>query len=136
MTCTVPFHAGAISTTSIVQVPGPVATPFSHRWARWFRFITLGLWIIGNLSLARGGSTVVFGPEKCVRATGAPKTEVRTFAAPASLPATYTLRIDNDTVSSAVVTLNGKEIAGPSDFSQQVTVITRSVALLATNTLE
>jgi hypothetical protein len=52
------------------------------------------------------------------------------------------LRIENgdqvtgqDRVSSATVILNGVEIAGTSDFNQQVAVIERPVNLGASNTL-
>lgn len=65
-----------------------------------------------------------------------------TFTLPAGTTAPYTLHIVNGNadgtkrISSARVTLNGTEIAGPSDFGQNVAVIDRTVALQATNTLE
>lgn len=54
----------------------------------------------------------------------------------------YTLHIVNghangtNRISSARVTLNGTEIAGPNDFGQNVAVIDRTVSLQAGNTLQ
>jgi len=83
----------------------------------------------------------VFGPQDFVRVAGKPATTTVSFPAPH--PALqYTLHIDNGgsqgtfvPVTSAVVSLNGVQIAGPSDFGQNVRVIDKPVMLAATNTL-
>ena len=93
---------------------------------------------------ANGAATVasgIFGPKDYVRHTGAPVVESDTFAADPAVA--YTLRITNGglldqfaRVSSAVITLNGVVIAGPSAFSPQVGLITIPVTLLSSNTLQ
>jgi len=68
------------------------------------------------------------------RTTGRPLPITVDFKIPTS-DAIYTLRIDNTTVSSAVVIVNGEQIVGPSDFNNQVKLLTRVVILAATNRL-
>jgi hypothetical protein len=87
------------------------------------------------------GTFVVFGPETYRYAPGKPTPQSTAFTVlnPAT---TYTLRIHNgglsnefSRVSSAVITLNGLEIAKPNDFNQNVALIEKPVTLTATNTL-
>lgn len=86
------------------------------------------------------GSGLVFGPKNYVRSRGAPVVVTDTFDV--TTPGAFALRIDNGgangqfgRVSSAVITLNGLVVVGPSDFNQQVAVIQRTVALQAHNVL-
>jgi RHS repeat-associated protein len=82
----------------------------------------------------RAGTVAVFGPQTLTRTTGAPNTFDFTFDVQnPSLP--YTLRIDNDGIASAVVTINGTEIAGPSSFNPGIKVIERAVSVRASNAL-
>lgn len=84
----------------------------------------------------------VFGPQTYVRTTGAPNVYTTTFAAPAWVVSPYNLHIvngdasGNNRISSATITLNGVQIAQPSDFNQNVATIDRSVTLQSTNTLQ
>jgi uncharacterized protein YjdB len=61
---------------------------------------------------------------------------------PAGTTAPYTIHIVNGQadgtkrISSATIKLNGVQVAGPSDFGQNVAVIDRPVALHTNNTLE
>jgi hypothetical protein len=91
-------------------------------------------------------STPVFGPTTYTRTTGAPNQYTTTFTAPAWITSPYDLHIVNGdssgkdrvygAISSATITLNGVQIAGPSDFNQNVATLDRSVTLQATNTLQ
>jgi len=87
------------------------------------------------------GTFVAFGPETYRHAPGQPTAQSTSF--PVLTPATtYTLRIHNgglsnefSRVSSAVITLNGVEVARPNDFNQNVALLEKPVMLAATNTL-
>src|SRR5882762_3015656 len=87
-------------------------------------------------------STPIFGPTTYTRTTGAPNQYTTTFTLPAWIVNPYDLHIVNgsptgsDRISSATIALNGVQIAGPSDFNQNVATIDRSVTLQATNTLQ
>src|SRR5438045_1690043 len=70
--------------------------------------------LLGALA-PRAGSFVIFGPQTLTRTTGAPNVFNYTFTA-ATISVPYTLRIDNHGIDSAVVTLNGVQVLGPSDF--------------------
>lgn len=87
------------------------------------------------------GTFVAFGPETYRRATGQPTSQSTSFTI-LNPAITYTLRIHNgglsnefSRTSSAVITLNGVEIAGPNDFNQNVALIEKPVVLAATNIL-
>jgi RHS repeat-associated protein len=69
----------------------------------------------------------VFGPQTLTRTTGSPNVFTFSFISPAVSP--YLLHIDNHGVTSAVVTLNGVEILGPSDFQHDEAILERSVIL-------
>jgi len=79
--------------------------------------------------------------ETFYRRTAAPVTETRTFQVQ-NPGAGFVLTIINgkpdgsNRVSSAVIKLNGVEVAGPKDFSQQVGKIVRQVTVAAQNVLE
>jgi len=87
------------------------------------------------------GIFTVFGPADYTRATGKPAPISRSFGV--RNPTTeYTLRIFNGgktgqfaRSSSAVVTLNGVDVARPSDFNQHASLIERRVTLAAQNTI-
>ncbi len=82
----------------------------------------------------------IFGPKKYQRTTGAPNDYQDTFRA---IQGTGIVRIQNgssagdDRMTSAVVTLNGKEIFRPSDFKKSVYILEKSVDLAnGINTIE
>jgi PKD repeat protein len=75
-----------------------------------------------------------FGPQTFQRAAGPPDTFSRSFAV-RNPNTTFTLRVHNDRVSSATITLNGVDVVRPSDFNRTVTLIERPVSLQATNQL-
>jgi RHS repeat-associated protein len=76
-----------------------------------------------------------FGPEAYTRGTGDPVTVSSTFSIlnPGSQ---YTLHVDNSGVSSAVISLNGVQVLGPSDFNANVTTIDKAVSLQLNNELD
>lgn len=88
------------------------------------------------------GHTVVFGPKTFT--TEQTSTERFDLTSPCDRQANavYTLVITNGDAagnrraSSARVVLNGSEVAGPNDFSQQVGAIERNVVPAASNTLD
>jgi hypothetical protein len=87
-------------------------------------------------------NTPVFGPQTYTRTTGAPNEYTTTFTAPPWIVSPFNLHIVNgdasgkNRISSATIALNGVQIAGPSDFNQNVATIDRSATLQATNTLQ
>src|SRR5215813_6350032 len=84
----------------------------------------------------------VYGPQRFTRLTGQPVNTVQTFSLPADAIAPFSVFIENGTregsnrVSSATIKLNGTDLFTPSDFNQNVSSLTKSVSLTATNTLE
>jgi hypothetical protein len=88
-----------------------------------------------------GGTFLVFGPADYLRSAGQPVSVGRYFNV-RNPNASYTLRIFNGgkenqfaRSSSAVVTVNGVEVAGTSAFNQSAALIERSVTLALQNTL-
>lgn len=88
-----------------------------------------------------GSSVQIFGPKQYVRTTGAPNQYTDTIAVPAWVVSPYKLHIQNgdpsgsNRVSSATITVNGTQVAGPSDFNQNVAALDRTVTLTAQTTL-
>jgi hypothetical protein len=80
------------------------------------------------------GTFAVYGPQTYGRSTAAPATVTTTFIAP-TLPTTYAIEITDNTIASAVVTLNGTQVIGPNDFNANVAQVTRTVTLQTENTL-
>jgi hypothetical protein len=91
-------------------------------------------------SLVYSGSFVAFGPESYTRAAGNPVTVLRAFTVrnPNTI---YTLQIYNggltdgelEKVSSSVITLNGVQVVGPSEFNQKVALVEKPVVLAENN---
>ena len=85
--------------------------------------------LIAFASASFGGTFVALPPTNFVRNTGKPVAVTASFTV-LNPNTAYTLHIDNGgshgefaRVSSAVILLNGVQVAGPSDFNQTVTVI-------------
>lgn len=99
------------------------------------RAILLAWLVLALFAPFSHASTVtVFGPETFERGKGKPVTETRSFAV-SNPRADALLRIEVNRVSSAVITINGVQVFGPSDFNQNVTFLESAVALLAENEL-
>ncbi len=83
---------------------------------------------------AAAGTFTVYGPQTYGRSTAAPATVTTTFLA-RTLPTTYAIEISENTIASAVVTLNGMQVFGPNDFNATVAQLSRAVTLQTENTL-
>lgn len=103
--------------------------------------VLLAFLAVGGVPAAAGTFTP-FGPQNYVRGTGAPVTETGTFTV--LNPATqYTLKAFNgglqndqtELVSSTVVTVNGVQVLGPSNFNQNVQEVDVPVVLQSSNTI-
>jgi RHS repeat-associated protein len=84
---------------------------------------------------------LVYGPTQFERSSSIPNPVTTTFTIPATAAAPFTLHVANGDVdgterlSSAYVTLNGTNVLTPSDLSQQVGAVVKTVTLLSSNTL-
>jgi hypothetical protein len=83
---------------------------------------------------AHASTYTVHGPLTYTRSTGAPVTLVETFTV-ANPTGEFTLTINNQTVSSASIKLNGVEVVKGSDFNQNTRKIVREISLQASNQL-
>jgi hypothetical protein len=97
---------------------------------------------VPSINAQVNANTPVFGPQTYTRTTGAPNQYTTTFTAPSWIVSPYDLHIVNgdangkNRISSATIALNGVQIAGPSDFNQNVATLDFSVTLQASNTLQ
>src|SRR5262249_41820934 len=106
--------------------------------------IRLGLSVmllLAYTSASFGGTFVALPPANFVRNTWKPVAVTTSFTV-LNPNTAYTLHIDNGgvhgefaRVSSAVILLNGVQVAGPSDFNQTVTVIDKPIKPVRTNTV-
>jgi len=83
---------------------------------------------------------IVFGPKTYTRYNGKPQVITDTFSASQQIGDFHLLikngENGNNRVSSAIVRINGLQILGPSDFSQQVDSINKPINLTGTNKLQ
>ena len=84
----------------------------------------------------------IFGAQQYVRTTGAPNQYSNSFSLPSWVTTPFELHIQNGDgagghrISSGTVLLNGIQVVGAADLSQQVATIDRSVSLVSHNTLQ
>ncbi len=109
----------------------PAGSPYRRLSLSFIVFLTL---LATTLSAQTAGYRELWGPKTFTRAKGQPAVVTETFSG-LSPDAQYELRIQNSTVSSAIITLNGVTLFTTSDFNQQVTLLVKPVTLQATNTL-
>jgi len=109
-------------------------------WALSILKAVIFLSVFGITAGAFAATFTARPPENFVRGSGQPATVTRTFTV-LDPTTTFTLVIHNGglnnefrRVSSAVVTVNDREVAGPSDFNEQASVIQKAVTPEATNT--
>jgi hypothetical protein len=103
--------------------------------------IALAVALILGVCIATAAAVDVtrFGPKQYVREKGKPQTVTDTFAAYADPGTILVENGDGDgdhRVRSAVISLNGQQVFGPSDFNPHVGHLEATVDLLETNTLE
>src|SRR2546425_6924444 len=103
-------------------------------WIRIIAVLPVLLLLAVRVSNCFAGTFVAYGPTGFTRTTEVPSPVGVNFAVlnPAT---TFTIRIDNQTVSSAIITLNGTEVFGVNDFNQQVKLLAKPVTLLSNNRL-
>ncbi|MBI3722020.1 MAG: hypothetical protein HY248_05655, partial [Fimbriimonas ginsengisoli] len=91
---------------------------------------------------AHAAEQVIFGPTQYVRTSGPPNQFTEDIAVPPTLSAPFRLHVQNGNsdgtlrISSATIVLNGVQVAGPSDFNQQVAAFDRTMTLQPNNTLQ
>jgi hypothetical protein len=94
---------------------------------------TLTMLLLPCLSFA--GTFTAFGPTTYTRTTGAPVTVSKTFSI--LDPTTqYTLHIQDSGVYNAVISINGRQVLGPSDFDPLRTVIDIPVIVQASSKID
>lgn len=114
----------------------------THRGKRWLIAAVAAVASALILGTAQAAEQVLFGPQQYTRTAGPPNQFTETIALPPTLVAPFRLHVQNgdpdgsNRVSSATLTLNGTQVAGPSDFNQQVAGFDRTVSLQASNTLQ
>src|SRR5262245_45211925 len=110
----------------------------AERVAAWFgRVASRALLATLFLAVARSAGAapfIVFGPQEFVRSNSGPVTVHSSFNV-LDPSAPYTIDVQNDGVSSAVITINGVVVVSPSDLNQQVTHLSRAVTLQSANDL-
>ncbi|HEX6098539.1 MAG TPA: Ig-like domain-containing protein [Thermoanaerobaculia bacterium] len=92
------------------------------------------LLLLGIASGAAAAPFNAFGPRLYTRAAGAPAAVTADFAV-RNPAARYSLVIENNGVSSAVITLNGVTVFGPDDFRQHTAAMSKDVSVAANNIL-
>ncbi len=112
------------------------------RMRRWWIGTGILSLLLGAVVPGRAAEQVLFGPAQYTRTTGPPNQFSESIALPPILTAPLRLHIQNGNldgssrISSATITVNGSQVAGPSDFSENVSGFDRSVSLRASNTLQ
>lgn len=116
------------------------------RWPAVLAWVALGVaLLLSGPSLAAAqapADQLIFGPTQYLRTTGPPNQYTNTITVPTSVGAPFVLHIVNghsngqNRISSAWVTVNNVQVAGPSDFGQTVAIVDRTITLNpGTNTL-
>ncbi len=105
-------------------------------------FVTLFLLIGLLISTSFAVEITAFGPKNYLRTTGEPDVYIDSFSA---IPGESRLIVTNgasdgenritDAISSAVILVNGVQIFGPNDFSQQVYLLEKPVNLTESNSI-
>ena len=106
-------------------------------------FLTACFFLIALPALIWAGEFTAFGPKSFMRETGAPVSVTDNFLA-LNPNTDFILRVYNgglqdtaaELVSSSIISLNGKQVLGPKEFSQSVKFIEKPVSLQLNNKLE
>src|SRR5258708_21622377 len=131
-----PAHAGTLVAHNYSRESG------KHRRVECRVVVGILCFLMAGAIPVHAGTFTVFGPKNYVRGTGAPVTVTDSFTV--LNPATqYTLKAFNgglensqtELVSSSVVTINGVQVLGPSNFNQNVFEINVPVTLQVSNTI-
>ena len=107
--------------------------------AQW-RLMILLMALFAPSAPALATEQVVLGPVQYTRTPGLPNQFTQDFTLPPTLIAPFRLHAQNGNpngtqrINSATITLNGVQVAGLSNFSEQVAAFDRTVALQAPRT--
>jgi len=114
----------------------------AHSEHRVMHRLTLILLLVGVLpGVGIAQMSPIFGPKQYTRSAGKPQSFTDTFLN-CETAAQYNLVIINgnpdgsNRISSATIALNGTQLAGPSDFNQNVAQVTKPVTVAGSNTLQ
>ena len=113
-----------------------------RRGRRWLIGMVAALAVTLTLGTALATEEGLFGPKQYTRSSGPPNQFLETIPLPPTLTSPFRLHVQNgnpdgtNRISSAMITLNGTQVAGPADFSQQVADFDRTVSLEVNNTLQ
>ena len=113
---------------------GRTSAPQLLRYALFLQ-LTLILFLLIASGAARAGTFNAFGPQQYPRGPGGPITVSSSFSI-LNPNTQYTLHVQNSGVSSAVISVNGAQVLGPSDFNPNVTTIDRPVSLQLNNEID
>jgi hypothetical protein len=109
------YYIRAVGRVVDGQGTGPAQSGLLARRARQLRVLAV-LWFVALPTIAGFSVEVlVFGPETYVRGTGEPVTVTKTFPIENS-SGTFTLRVHNHGVTSAVIAVNRRRVLSPEDF--------------------
>jgi hypothetical protein len=112
------------------------------RVSRWWIGTGILSLLLGVAAPGRAAEQILFGPAQYTRTTGPPNQFDECIALPPTLTTPFRLHFQNGNldgssrISGATITVNGNQVAGPSDFSENVSGFDRSVSLRASNTLQ
>lgn len=84
---------------------------------------------------AWGGTFTAFGPQTYTRSTSQPVTVSNNFSV-LNPNTQYTLHVQNTGISSAVISINGVQILGPTDFDSAPPTVDRPVTLQGNNKID
>jgi len=98
--------------------------------------VVLAWFCLATTALAQATpDQLIFGPTQYLRTTGAPNEYTETITVPANVGAPFLLHIVNgqsngqNRISSAWITVNTVQVAGPADFGQHVAIVDRTLTL-------
>ncbi len=114
-----------------------------YRASAFYFFITVIFLFVLSPPIAQANpDQIIFGPQQFLGTGRAPHHYIETFSISASVEEPFLLHIVNGNhdgtkrLSSAWISVNGVQVAGPRDFNNNVAVIDRAVQLNPTNRLD
>ncbi len=113
-----------------ISTRDPWGVPFFY--ASWHGGDAPAQWESQNLFYYATGGTVILDSGPLVRETGSPLEVEYTFDV---RPGTYLLKVINDGISSAWITVNGNGVIDPNDLRHAVTEVSAELTLVDTNTM-
>ncbi len=113
-----------------ISTQDPWNVPFFY--ASWYGGDAPTEWESQNLFYYATGGEVVLDSGPLIRETGSPLEVEYTFDV---RPGTYVLKVINDGISSAWITVNGNGIVDPNDLRHSVTEVSAELTLTDSNTM-